>query len=218
MTTDVIGPSVQGEPVVYVSLFVVLVLYAVAPTVVDAVLTVVHEGGHVAAAVLTGRGPVQFRVNETTGGGLTTTTGGWGVGRILVALAGYLTPPLLGLAGVALVRDGKSWSVLWVSIVLLFAAFLYAEDLFTIVIVLLGLGSVAWVVLAGGPGLQAAVAVGLVWLLLLGGLLDVFALGSRGDAARLADDTWIPGFGWLALFLFVSVVSLWVGARRLIGI
>lgn len=36
-----------------------------------------------------------------------------------VVVAGHLTPPWAGLAGAALVVAGKSWSLLWVAIVLL---------------------------------------------------------------------------------------------------
>lgn len=221
MNADVIGASVAGQPVVYISGFIVLVLLAFVPTVARSLVTVTHEGGHVVMAVLTGRGPQRFRVNEGTGGGMTTFRGGWGVGLILIRLAGYLSPPMVGLAGVVLVLDGKAWSVLWASLVLLLAAFFQAEDLFTMVIVLLAGAGIGWVAVAGSPRLQAGVAVGLIWLLLIGVIITLVdqGLGREGsDAAELANDTWIPAFVWAALFWFVAIVCLWVGARRLLAL
>jgi len=119
---------------------------------------------------------------------------------------------------VGLVLDGKAWSVLVASTVLLFAAFLKARDLFTIVVVLILLAGIGWVVFQGGPGLQAGVAVALVWLMLIGGVttLEGQGWGSKGsDAHLLANATWIPTFLWVSLFVFVAIVCLWVGARRL---
>ena len=59
----------------------------------------------------------------------------------MIGLLGFLTPPLLGLAGAYLVLAGLAWSLLWVVIVLLFVACVKTRDWFTTVIVLpLGAG------------------------------------------------------------------------------
>ena len=76
--------------------------------------------------------------------------------------------------------------------------------------------------MASPPGVQAGVAVGLVWLMLLGGVTTLRGQrlgGNRSsDAGQLARLTWIPAFLWVALSWFVAIVCLWVGGRRLLGI
>jgi hypothetical protein len=61
----------------------------------------------------------------------------------VIGLLGFLTPPLLGLAGAYLVLAGQAWPVRWVVLVLLFVAYLKTRDMFTTVIVLL-LGAGIW--------------------------------------------------------------------------
>jgi hypothetical protein len=60
--------------------------------------------------------------------------------------------------------------VLWIGIVLLAAALLVAAGTTALVVTAAALAGVFWAAVAGSPSVQAAVAVGLVWLLLLGGL------------------------------------------------
>ena len=139
---------------------------------------------------------------------------------IVSHLAGYMTPPLLGLGGVALVNRGLAWSLLWVTLVLLLGAWSQFRGLYTGLILLLAGAGVAYVVIAGSPFLQETVAVALVWLLLLGGVraVAVMSIGPTSDSGRLQDLTWITAFLWAGLFWFVAIVCLWVGARRLTGL
>ena len=224
---DVVGASVQGEPVVYVSAFVVVVLFGFARSWIESLVTIAHEGGHMAMAALTGVGAKHFHIVELQraddgSGGATepASTPGW-LSDILISLVGYLTPPLLGLAGVSLVLHGKAWSVLMAAVVLLFVAFLKARDAFTTVVVVLVLAGVGAALFLGSAALQAGIAVAVTWTMLVGGVttLEGQGWGSKGsDADRLAGNTWIPAFLWVALFVSVAIVCLWVGTRRLIGI
>lgn len=220
MLSDVIGQVTPGSPAVYVAGFVALVLVVFTGTWAESIVTVAHEGGHVVLALVSGRNPSGFVVKEGSGGGETRFGGGWGVSLVFIDLAGYLTPPLLGLAGANLVLAGKSWSVLWATVILLVGSLLHARGLFTnLIVVLLGTG-VGWVAVAGGEDLQALLAVTLTWVMLLGGIRQLYwqGLGKDGsDAAALSADTWIPAVPWVALFWFVALVCLWVGGRRLIG-
>ena len=158
-------------------------------------------------------------MHETTGGGVTSREGGWGVSNIFISLAGYLTPPLLGFAGANLVLAGKSWSVLWAALILLAGVFLHAHDPFTTTIVVLAAVGIGWAAVAGPRPVQAFVAVVLVWWLLFGAIRSLVALGlgEKGDAANLSRSTWIPAIVWVALFWFVAILCLWVGGRRLLG-
>lgn len=212
---------VVGQPVAWGIGLLVLVAVVFTGTWAGSLVTVAHEGGHMAVAALVGRGPRGFWINENVGGGATRVTGGWGAGRILTLLAGYLTPPLVGLAGATAVVDGLSWSVLWAALILLVGAFLQADGLFTHLVVLLaGLG-IGWVAVRGSAEVQTASAVALVWLMLLGGVRSLVHLGLGGgesDAAALAHDTWIPRILWVALFWTVALGCLWAGGRRLLGV
>lgn len=218
-----IGAPLVGAPVVWAMGFVVLVLvtFPSTSTWVGSLVTVAHEGAHVIMAILTGRGPKGFKLNETTGGGVTPFTGGWGVGPVLIWVVGYLTPPLAGLAGASLVLAGQSWSLLWVAIILLLGAWAQFTGLFTGLVVLLAGAGIGYVAVEGTPEMQAALAVALVWIMLLGGIRSLANLGWGGgdsDPAQLARFTWIPGIVWIALFWFVGIICLWAGARRLLGL
>jgi hypothetical protein len=62
------------------------------------------------------------------------------------------------------------------------------------------------------------VAVGLVWLLLIGGLRRILLDGAHAsDAHALSDMTWIPRSVWSGIWLVIAVVSLWVGGRLILG-
>jgi len=68
-----------------------------------------------------------------------------------------------------------------------------------------------WVAVQGSSDLQAALAVALVWLMLVGGVttLQGQGWGKRGsDAQVLAAATWIPAILWVGLFGFVAITSL----------
>ena len=57
----------QGEPVVYVSAFFVIVLLAFARSWVESLVTITHEGGHMIMAVLMGRSLRHFHIDEHDG-------------------------------------------------------------------------------------------------------------------------------------------------------
>jgi hypothetical protein len=131
----------------------------------------------------------------------------------VIGLLGFLTPPLLGLAGAYLVLAGQAWPVRWVVLVLLFVAYLKTRDMFTTVIVLLLGAGIGWVAVRGDPELQAGVAVAPVWLLLLGAITP---RPVPGESKKTSDLT--PGLLGLALVWFVAILALWVGGCRLLGI
>jgi Peptidase M50B-like len=218
---DVVGDSVQGEPIVFITAFIVLVLLAFARPWAESLVVLVVLGGAAFAAVLTGSGVTNVKLAESEdggGGGQIVTAGKSSL--YLIGLVGLLTPPLLGLAGAYLVLAGKAWSLLLVAVVLLLAAYLKAKDLFTIVVVLLVGAGIIWLVVAGSSRMQAGVAVGLVWLLLIGGatlLVSVTSGGSvKGGPEKPAN--LVPGFLGLALIWFVTIIAIWLGTRHLLGV
>ena len=141
-------------------------------------------------ALASGRGVVSFTLTDKPGrmDGQTRVTGirGLGVSTLLIGFAGYATPSLLGLGGAYMIAHGNSRGVLWVAIVLLAALLLTRKNALAGVITGLALAGVFWAAIAGTPTIQAAVAVGLVWLMLIGGLRDTIADGAdAGDAHAL---------------------------------
>jgi peptidase M50B-like protein len=217
---EFLGPGTPGSPGVFIGGLVALILVVFTDTWAESLVTVAHEGGHAFVALLSGREVFSLRVNETTGGGATRHSGGWGVGRIFISLAGYITPPLLGLAGATLVVAGKSWSVLGASIVLLVGAFVHARDNFTSTIIVLATLGIGWAAVEGPPPVQGLLAVVLAWWMLFGGVRQLQGMGlgvSGSDAANLARFTWIPAIVWVAFFWFVALLCLFVGGRRLLG-
>lgn len=208
-------------PVAWVTGVVVLLLVVFTGSWAGALVTVAHEGGHLAVAALTGRSPSGFRVHEGAGGGYATFAGGWGLGLILIFFAGYVTPPVLGLGGAWLVLHDRSWLVLWGAVALLAGVLFLAETAFTWVLVVVAGCGIGWAALRGDAELQRWLATGLVWLMLLGGVWSLRGQGfGRGgsDAARLAEHTLVPRVLWVAGFWFVALACLWLGGRALLGV
>ena len=202
---------VVGEPIAYGIGFVVLGLVAFTGTIADSLVTVAHEGGHMLTDLLTGRGVEKFTLEEeedhVNGATYPVDEGGW-LSRVIVCFSGYPTPPLAGLGGAYVIAAGNSWGVLWVGIVLLAAALLVASGTTALVVSVAALVGVIWAAVAGSPFVQAAVAVGLVWLLLIGGLGQIIVDGGGKDGTKLSGLTWIPRVVWFGIFLVIAVVSL----------
>ncbi|MGE0297388.1 M50 family metallopeptidase [Pseudonocardia sp.] len=206
-------------PVAWVTGVVVALAVLFTGSWAGALVTVAHEGGHVAVAALTGRRPAGFRVHEGVGGGVTRFAGSWGPGLVFVYLAGYVTPPLLGLGGAWLVLDGRAWVVLWGAVLLLAGVLFLAETAFTWVLVVLAGAGIGWAALRGAPDVRDLLATGLVWLMLLGGVWSLRGQGwgRRGsDAAQLAANTLVPRAFWVLAFWGVALGCLWFGGRALL--
>ena len=217
--------AVIGRPVAYGIGFLVLILVAFASEVTDSIVRVAHEGGHMLVALISGHRVTGFEMTEprggqVTGSGKTTYKGriGW-VSEIFNSFAGYATPPLVGLVGAHVVANGNSWGVLTASVILLLAVLLIPKiNPFALAITGLLLAGILWALIAGSPSVQAAVAVGLVWLMLIGGLRVIVVRKTESDdVAELAKLTWIPRVVWFVAWLAIGVVCLWVGGRVLLG-
>ena len=192
------------------------------------VVTIVHEGGHALAAVLTGRGLGGIRLHADSSGVTTSTGRAGGVGLVLTLLGGYPAPAALGLGGAVLVGTGRTAAFLWLAVGLLLATLTQVRNAFGIVSVLATgavVGAVAW---WGDPALQAGFAAALVWFLLFGGLRSVRELqrgrrrvparfGGESDADALARLTGVPGGMWSALFWLLAAVAMITGAWVLVG-
>lgn len=217
--------AVVGKPVAYGIGFLVLVLVAFSGGVASSIVIVAHEGGHMLAALASGRGVTGFELtegNEVTAAGATryTRIRGTGVSDIFIKFMGYATPPLIGLGGAHAIADGNAWGVLVIGMVLLVAV-LFIPDInqLALAVTLLLLVGIVWALIAGGPGVKAALAAGLVWLMLIGGLHKILIRNTHsGDGQDLADITWIPQVVWFLVWLTIAVLCLWFGGRVLLGL
>ncbi len=187
-------------------------------------VTIAHEGGHGLLALLTGRRLQGIRLHSDTSG-LTVSRGKpHGLGMVLTAAAGYTAPPLLGLAGAALLAAGHITALLWGATALLLVMLVMIRNAYGAVTVVVA-GAlfllVSWLTEAQ---VQAAFAYLVVWFLLAGGARPVAELqGSRrrdrsgtSDADQLARLTHTPVALWLLLFYAVALCSLVAGARWLL--
>ncbi|MET8230052.1 M50 family metallopeptidase [Micromonospora sp. NPDC005298] len=188
-------------------------------------ITIAHEGGHALVALLTGRKLHGIRLHSDTSG-LTLSAGRpTGPGMILTLLAGYVAPPLVGLAGAWLLGGNRITLLLWVAVALLLAMLVMIRNAFGVVSVLVTGALVFAVSWYATPQVQAAFAYAGVWFLLLGGVrpvVELQRLRSRGrmpasDADQLAGLTPFPAFFWVMVFALVNLAALIAGALLLAG-
>jgi hypothetical protein len=187
-------------------------------------VTITHEGGHALAALLAGRRLRGIRLHSDTSG-LTVSSGKpSGPGMVVMLLAGYLGPAVVGLAAVACLLTGHSLGLLWIFVVLLALMLLQIRNFYGLVIVVacaLALSLISWFLPAVA---QSALAYLLTWVLLLSAPKPVLELvsqrrrgqASRSDADQLAALTRTPAGGWIGLFLLGNVAGLLLGAVLLL--
>jgi hypothetical protein len=184
------------------------------------VVTIAHEGGHAAAAVLSGRRLQGIRLHSDTSG-LTLSRGRRsGPGMIVTLLAGYTAPPLLGVGGAALLASGRITLLLWLAILLATMMLVMIRNVFGVISIVLTGAVLFWVSLAADARVQSLFAYAAVWFLLIGGVRPVFEVqrqrrrgaGRNSDPDQLAGVTRAPGTLWVGFFLLVALGSLAVGA------
>lgn len=217
---ELIGVPVVGQPVVYGAGFIALLLVALTGPWAGSIVTVAHEGGHMFFSVLTFWGFRYFYLNEGPRGGGGTDHGreiGWGPGDFVLTLAGYLTPPLLGVAGAAVLVAGNVWGILATAAFLFGLAFLFAHKGLANIVTLIAAAGIVVVLWRGSTPLQVAVALVLVWWLLLGGVRSTVIMATDGDsdAAFMGRRYLLPAVIWKLFWIAVALVCLYAGGRLL---
>jgi hypothetical protein len=188
-------------------------------------ITIAHEGGHAIVALLTGRKLRGIRLEFDTSG-LTLSAGRpTGPGMMLTLLAGYVAPPLIGLAGAWLLGGNRITLLLWVAVALLLLMLINIRNVFGAVSVVITGAIVIAVSWYASPQVQAAFAYTGVWFLLIGGVRPVGELQklrSRGrmpesDADQLGYITHVPAIFWVGFFGLVNLAALVIGTFMLAG-
>jgi Peptidase M50B-like len=187
------------------------------------VVTITHEAGHAVAAVLTGRTLTGIRLHSDTSG-LTLSRGRpRGPGMVLMLLAGYTGPAILGVGAAALLCQGRAIALLWVFLVVLAAMLVGIRNLFGLWVLLVVGAGVACVTLLAPPAAQSAVAYTLTWFWLLAAPRAALELARTrrrshrtSDADQLAGLTHVPAVLWVLVFLVVTVGAAVAGTALLL--
>ena len=215
ITAPIAAPPADA-PVV-TSFLVALVISLVFWPVVAFASTAAHEGAHALTASMFG-GTVS-RITIKRGAVGKTNWKSSDAAAFVARLAGYLGPSVFGLAGALLLVRGHVTAVLWLSVVLLFAALVLAATWFTrLVIVTIG-ALIVFVLKTTGATQETFFAYTWVWFLLLAGFGHV--IWHKSDAADYADlrkDTYVPVGIWYGLYWMLTLAGLVTGGAIMFGV
>ena len=198
----------------------VLVAYGPLWTHTRHLVTLVHESGHAAVALSTGRRLNSITLHSDTSG-LTVSSGRQtGPGMIATAAAGYLAPAILGLLIAALVRDGRTRWALWFALGALALMLLYIRNWFGLLVVAAAGVAVAAIIWWAPERVQQSAALLAAWFMLLAAPRTALELWSHRrrrrsrttDADVLARLTHLPAVIWVGIFLLLNLGALGLGA------
>ncbi|HEY3143218.1 MAG TPA: M50 family metallopeptidase [Acidimicrobiales bacterium] len=221
--TDKLDPSSTLVVVTGVCAMVVVVQQA-AWRLARGVVTIVHEGGHAVAALMSGRRLTGIRLHSDTSGVTLSIGKPTGPGMVATVAAGYVSPSLVGLAGVGLLAMDQVTVMLWAGTALLLGMLLMIRNLYGALSLLVTGAALVAISLYASAELQAAFGYGIVWFLLLGGVRPVGELyvtrrrlpGRRTDADQLARITHLPATMWVLLFALTTLGALAAGGWLLL--
>jgi hypothetical protein len=180
--------------------------------------TVVHEGAHVVAGILTGRKILGVTI-EANGGGATDMVPKSGAGYGVAAFVGYIGASAAGLIAAGLISTGRTVAVLWLGLVLCAVMLLAARNLFGRIVILICGALLYLVERYGTAGVDTVVAYGVTWFLLISGTRVAFGIVARprdvADAGILAAMTFLWRWVWCLLWLAGTIAALIVGGAIL---
>ena len=184
-------------------------------------VTLVHEAGHAAVAVLTGRRLNGIRLHTDTSG-LTVSSGKpRGPGMIATAAAGYLAPAVLGLVSVVLVQNGRTAWSLYAGLATMALMLAFIRNWFGLLVVV-AVGAGVWLLIwRASAEAQDFAALTFAWFLLLAApraTVDLWSHRRRArtrttDADVLARLTFLPAPVWNIVFVLLTVGALAVAVR-----
>lgn len=185
-------------------------------SVVRHLVTLVHEAGHAAVAVATGRRLTAIRLHSDTSG-LTISSGRpRGPGMMATAAAGYLAPAALGLLAILLVDADRTPWALYAGLATLAIMLAFIRNWFGLLVVALTAGGVAALIWKAPVSTQDFVASTFAWFLLVAAprtTIDLWAHRRRArtrttDADVLARVTFLPAAVWNLFFVLVTTAAL----------
>lgn len=188
-------------------------------------LTIVHEAGHAAAALASGRQLSGIRLHADTSG-LTVSKGrSRGPGMVATALAGYPAPALVGLGAALLVSLDRDLLALWSGLFLLTLMLLQIRNFYGLYVVLVVGVLLVVVTWWGSAVVHGMAAWALTAFLLLGAPRTVVELqvtrrrsrSRTSDADMLARLTPLPAIVWVGLMLLLTVACAGAGGLLLLS-
>ncbi|MEV3921763.1 M50 family metallopeptidase [Actinomadura coerulea] len=187
-------------------------------------VTIAHEGGHALVALIFGRKLDGIKLHSDTSGVTVSRGKPHGIGMIFTAMAGYVTPPLLGLLFALLLEDGRITLMLWFTLALLAATLIMIRNAYGALSVIVTGAMVFAVSWLGSATVQAGFAYLAAWFLLLAGTRPVIELqrmrarhmAPSSDADQLHHLTGVPGLAWVGLFAVTALLALLAGGALLI--
>jgi hypothetical protein len=187
-------------------------------------VTVVHEGGHGVAAVVSGRRLTGIRLHSDTSG-LTVSKGPKsGPGMILTLLAGYSAPALAALGASWMLSRGYSAGLLWALLAVLALMLVQIRNWFGLWVIVVGAALVFGVTWFAAPEWQLVFGHVVTVVLALGALRASVELQSsrrrtrsgQSDADQLARLTHVPGLFWVFVFVLIALVCAIADAWMLV--
>lgn len=184
-------------------------------------VTLVHEAGHAAVAVLTGRQLNGIRLHTDTSG-LTLSSGKpRGPGMIATAAAGYLAPAALGLVSVVLVESGRTAWSLYAGLATMALMLAFIRNWFGLLVVIAVGAAVSLLIWRASAEAQDFAALTFAWFLLLAApraTVDLWSHRRRArtrttDADVLARLTILPAPVWNIVFVLLTVGALAAAVR-----
>ena len=214
-----IAPSVRPSTTLALAALGVALLLALGIwEITGYLITMAHEGAHALALMITGKRVRSVTIQGDLGG-LTRPVNPEDVG-ILAYLAGYAGPPLFGLLGAALLVHGSASAVLWICLLLLGVLLVVLRNLFGFVMVFLAGAFFYLTATYASATAQSTVACTVVWILLVGGVLDAFEQFALPDTDYRKLQRYsgvIPWFVSATFGVLIAVGCLALGGAWLLG-
>ena len=186
-------------------------------------VTVVHEAGHALVAVLVGRRLAGIRVHSDTSGVTVSRGRPRGPGMVVMLMAGYLAPAVLGVVAALLFGHGHALVLLWLLIAVLVGVLVWVRNGYGLLTVLVLGAGLAAVTRYAGPHTQAVLACLVAWVLLIAAPRPLVDLLRRSKSSRRGSDpdqlarlTHLPTTLWILVLLLASLAGLVVGGATLV--
>lgn len=203
-----------------IGLMAAIVVYArILWSIANHAETVVHEGAHALAGIVTGRRIRSVKI-DTDGGGATIMAPDTGFGFGVAASAGYIGSSTAGLIAAGLISVGRIVAVLGLGLLLVAAMLLIVRNFFGLIVILICGALLYLIVSYTTTGVQTVIAYGVTWFLLISGP-KVASRAARkpkdvADAGILAGMTFLWPSAWCFLWLVGTIAALVIGAAILI--
>jgi hypothetical protein len=183
-------------------------------------VTAVHESGHAAVAILSGRRVTAVHLRADSSG-VTYHRGPrrW-LGGVVTAAAGYPAPALAGLAGAWLTADrrARAWLIA-LAVLGVINVLLWVRNLFGLALMTVWVAAVGWLGLYASLSVDALVGAAVAWYLVLGGLRAAYELFEDlgpSDALDLGRLVHLPPALFKTFFVLVSVAAAAMSVRLLL--